>query len=144
MMSAITPIETGDACVRYPARLVRLDDLRPTEAHYRELARALAARIERARVWTTPLWVEENVLLVMDGHHRLAAARRLGLVHLPCVVLGYDNPRLELSTWDPERKICADDIVNAALSGKLLPQKTTRHRLTPAPRPVAIPLSALR
>ncbi|WP_207001543.1 ParB N-terminal domain-containing protein [Trinickia mobilis] len=140
----ISSVDTNDSGANYPTSLIPIDDLLRSEEHCPATATALAARIEQAGTWTTPILVEDTLLFVMDGHHRLAAARQLGLDSLPCVLLAYNDPRLELSAWDPEATVLPDDVVNAALTGNLLPQKTTRHRLSPEPARIVIPLASLR
>ena len=46
-------------------------DLVPHEEHDERRALRLARHIGRVGVWTAPLVVERNSLVVMDGHHRL-------------------------------------------------------------------------
>jgi L-serine kinase (ADP) len=143
-MCAINSIDTSDSGVSYPVCLLPIETLLPTEQHSPESASALAAQIEQAGTWTTPILVDEKLLFVLDGHHRLAAAGQLGLASLPCVLLACDDPRLELSAWDPAAIILIDDVVNAALTGNLFPPKTTRFRLSPAPGHTVFPLTSLR
>lgn len=59
---------------------------RHPEAQIDDLARAI-----REDGWTQPLVVDANHVLVV-GHGRLAAAKKLGLSHVPVVVLPADIP----------------------------------------------------
>jgi hypothetical protein len=118
--------------------------LRPTEEHHAEHARSLTQQIARAGVWTTPVLIERTSKAVMDGHHRLTAAKALGLALVPCIELAYGDPRLLLTSWREDVVVTPEWVIAAALSGQPMPPKTSRHVLTPAPGRIAVPLARLR
>lgn len=111
--------------------LVSTTDLRATEQHFPSWAEELAVSIQDAGVWTTPILVLDDIFAILDGHHRWNAARMLGLPCIPAVIVSYDDPRLTLSSWRVDDPVTRDDVINAALSGQLLPQKTSRHTMDP-------------
>ncbi|MEM4933067.1 MAG: DUF5603 domain-containing protein [Desulfurococcaceae archaeon] len=39
--------------------------------------------------------------MIIDGHHRWAAVKNLGLTKIPSVIVDYFNPSIELKTWYP-------------------------------------------
>jgi hypothetical protein len=71
--------------------ILPVDSLRPQEETDPERTRAVAEAILRAGVWSEPILVEGKTRAVLDGHHRLAAAIRLGLANVP-VRLVDDRP----------------------------------------------------
>ncbi len=92
----------------------------------------LAKQISAAQRWIAPIPVEKNTGIVMDGNHRLQAAKLLGLTHLPCVLIEYDDPRVSVFEWDKEHPYPVDDIFHAVIhSEQVLPYKTTRHVFSP-------------
>lgn len=104
----------------------------------------LAEVIRDAGDWTTPVPVEKESGIVMDGNHRLCAAAMLGLRYLPCVLLDYDDPRVSVTDWQTGEPFCAGHICTRILRDKLLfPYKTTRHRFAPVLPRTEIPLSLL-
>lgn len=106
-------------CLLPPARLT------PTEEVDFERVDALQAQILQAGAWTAPITIEKNALFVMDGHHRLTVAHRLGLATVPVVLLDYDSVRVE--SWRPGENITPAAIFAMARSGRRFPYKTTRH-----------------
>jgi len=126
----------------YRVTLIGIAQLRPTEevdpAHAGRLAEAIAAD---GAVFQ-PILVERSALAILDGHHRFCAARALGLALLPAILIDYDDPRLTLASWS-ERNFSKPDVLRAAQTGELLPRKSTRHILAPAPEPVRIAIRDL-
>lgn len=104
----------------------------------------LAATIREAGDWTTPIPVEKESGIVMDGNHRLRAAAVLGLRYLPCVLLDYRDARVSVTHWQTGEPFCVRDICRRILRDNLLfPYKTTRHRFAPVLPRTEIPLSLL-
>ncbi|MDD3267048.1 MAG: ParB N-terminal domain-containing protein [Burkholderiales bacterium] len=72
--------------------------LKPTEGFDPQRASELMLSIKNRNKWTTPIMVEKNHLVIMDGHHRHQVAQMLNLKMIPCILLSYDNPLLKLSS----------------------------------------------
>ncbi|WP_075635601.1 ParB N-terminal domain-containing protein [Rhizobium rhizosphaerae] len=83
------------------------------------------ADVRQSGRWRVPICVHRDEKFVMDGHHRLETAKRLGLRFIPAVLLDYSQ--VELSSWRDGETVTPADIFNMARSGKLFPCKTTRH-----------------
>ena len=105
--------------------LVRTDKLFPHEEFNIKAARLLMRRMKRDGVWRKPICIERENLVVMDGHHRLAAAKYMKLKYVPCQFYDYDD--VELTTRREEYEITPESIIERALSGNLYPYKTTKH-----------------
>lgn len=107
--------------------------------------RELALRIARAGVWTAPLPVDDATGIVMDGNHRLRAARLLGLRYLPCVPLSYQDPRVTVTHWTSGERFDVDHIFRSILAERgVLPYKTTRHLFAPVLPSTMVELDLLR
>lgn len=106
--------------------------------------RRLAATIHEAGKWTTPIPVEKDTGIVMDGNHRLKAAAMLGLHYLPCVLLDYSDSRVSVTHWETDAPFCVKSIgARILLDGLPFPYKTTRHKFAPVLPLTEIPLSIL-
>lgn len=75
--------------------------------------------------WTVPIAIDTESLLIMDGHHRRAAAIKLKLARVPCLLLSYDN--ISVDFMRPDQKASPEDIIARGKKGDLFPAKTTRH-----------------
>lgn len=105
--------------------LLSPDQLIPTEEIDCVSAIALEQRILRMGKWTTAVAVHVDAYFVMDGHHRLTVAKRLGLRALPVVLLDYDD--VEVTAWRDGESVTAEDVCRMAREGGRFPPKTTRH-----------------
>ncbi|NIF66596.1 hypothetical protein F3J11_28600 [Burkholderia sp. Cy-647] len=99
--------------------------LLPHERHDPDHAAALADSMRDGGIWRVPLVAERASLVVMDGHHRLAAALALGLARVPVLLLAYREVPVEATRAG--YAVTPEAIVARALAGDLYPVKTTRH-----------------
>jgi len=103
--------------------------LRPTEAVFEDKLSSFESELRLLGFWSRPLVVEARSQLVLDGNHRLAAARRLGLRAVPVVKVDFADPGVTLSAWRPAEQFTGDDLGAAAAQGQLLPPHSLRLRL---------------
>jgi len=116
-----------------------------SEAVDEAAVRRLAAKIAGEGVWSTPIPVDADTGIVMDGNHRTRAARQLGLSHVPCVLLSYRDPRVRVTDWQTGEPFCIETIFRSVLmQRRTLPYKTTRHVFAPALPETEIRLALLR
>lgn len=108
-----------------------------------EKVRQLAVTIRLQGHWLVPVPIESRTGLVMDGNHRLQAARLLGLRRLPCVPLGYDDRRVAVRCWRSNVPFDVKRVMAIATQRELLPFKTTRHRFDPPLPQSDIPIALL-
>jgi len=126
-----------------PVGLLGLQALRPHERHDEAAAQRLAARIAACGLWTTPIAVEPSLHVILDGHHRWHAAKLLALSHVPAVIVAYDDPGVTLDSWRAGETISARRVLDSAVSGTLLPVRTTRHAFAPEIGLIDLPLAVL-
>ncbi len=102
---------------------------------------ALVEEIRTRGVFDDPIWVARGSDVILNGHHRVAALRRLGAVRVPAWVFDYHDGPIHLDRWRPGPPLAKEEVVRRAHAGRLYPPKTTRHRLTtqlpPRPTPLA-------
>jgi len=120
-MSSTTTQKFRDIALLSPA------GLRPHEDHDRAHAESLVQAISSRGVWTTPIIVDRHTGIILDGHHRFVAAKKLGLELIPAIVVDYPDPEISVSSWRPDVEIKHSDVLRAGRSGRLLPRKTSRH-----------------
>ena len=73
--------------------------LRPHEDVVEGRVRDLADRILLDWFIRYPILVDSKTLVVLDGRHRLAAAKLLGLRFIPAILVDYDGDRVSVSSW---------------------------------------------
>ncbi|MGQ6014403.1 transcriptional regulator [Serratia sp. IR-2025] len=106
--------------------------IRPSEEVNMEHVIALTEEIARCQKWITPVPIEKNTGIIMDGNHRYRVANNLGLTYLPCILLDYTDVRVRVHDWNNGEPFSPlkirEHIVN---QGKIFPYKTTRHFFSP-------------
>ncbi|MGI0072058.1 MAG: ParB N-terminal domain-containing protein [Thermoplasmata archaeon] len=107
--------------------LVPLDALRAHERVVPRKVTRLVAELRRSGVFVDPIWVARGTDVILNGHHRVAALRRLGAERVPAWVVDYDSDVVSLDRWTPGPPIPKAEVVRRARSGALFPPRTTRH-----------------
>ena len=127
-------------------QLIPVEVLKPHEQVIEKKVDQLERMTIRWDAYTKPLLVDGATGTILDGHHRYEIARRLDLQCLPCVVVEYlDDDSITLLLWpnSDRESISKDDVIQAGLSGDLMPPKTSRHLLSDDLPPISVPLSRL-
>lgn len=111
--------------MKIDTELVVVSSLKPHEEHDPENVRVVLHSMLRSGLWSHPVLVERDNYVILDGHHRIAAAQQIGLILVPAIIADYEDVVLQARSEDLD--LTKNDVLNAALSGKLFPVKTTRH-----------------
>jgi L-serine kinase (ADP) len=109
--------------------LVPLSELKAHEQIEESNVLDLVALLRRTKVLADPIWVARDSLVILNGHHRVEALRRVGAERVPAWVLDYESDLVHLERWHPGPPISKSEVVRRAREGRLFPPKTTRHRL---------------
>jgi len=126
--------------------LVAIDRLRP---HERTQPRLLAQVLDDLRTTgfvRRALLVEAEHLVILDGHHRYEALRRLGCTRAPVYLVDYEDDGIGLTTW-PEatvKSVTKAEVIDRGVRGDPFPPKTTRHLVRFELQGVRVPLDELR
>lgn len=108
-------------------RLVRISDLLEHEEIDPRKVDQLVEEIRRTNVVADPIWVAAGSGIILNGHHRVAALRRLGAEKVPAWILEYRSPDVRLERWGEGPPIAKAEVERRAATGELFPPKTTRH-----------------
>ncbi len=101
--------------------------LRPHECVDPGLVKEIAGDIRSCGLIRKPIVVDRETLIIIDGHHRVDALKRLGCKRAPCLLVRYRSPNIMVLSWRGGEHLSKDLVLNAGLRGELLPPKTTRH-----------------
>lgn len=109
--------------------LVKLEELHEHEetdpAHLKELTKQIAAD----KILKHPIVVDEKTNIILDGEHRYNALKSLGCKRIPAIYVDYNSPNILVQTWGNNCNISKKDVMEAALSGRRFPPKTTCHMI---------------
>ncbi|MEM1552425.1 MAG: ParB N-terminal domain-containing protein, partial [Candidatus Bathyarchaeia archaeon] len=109
--------------------LIKLEELHEHEetdpAHLKELTRQIAAD----KILKHPIVVDEKTNTILDGEHRFNTLKSLGCKRIPVIYVDYSSPNIVVQTWRNDYNLTKRDVIEAALSGKRFPPKTTCHMI---------------
>ncbi len=130
--------ESGSRLELVPLESLRIHE-QVIEEHVKELMEDIASR----GVLIRPILVDAKTMIILDGHHRVEALRRLGKKLVPAILVDYDSDCVTVSSWRDDWVVTKDLVRKAGLSGKPLPPKTSRHRVCFEIPDVNVPISKL-
>lgn len=108
-------------------KLVPIERLRSHERIIEEHVKELVEQLLRDGELFYPVLIDKSTMIILDGHHRVEALRRLGARYVPAILIDYSSDVVEVDTWRDGWRVCKEDVIRAGLSGELLPPKTSRH-----------------
>jgi len=118
-----------------------------------EYLEELKSTIEYDGILRKPIAADGSTNIIIDGHHRLEALKRLGYSKIPVYFIDYRCPRVRIESWRKSNPPTKDMVIESALAGKKFPPKTTRHMVQASPvwvhishiqKEIDIPLSELK
>jgi len=124
-------------------KLIKIEKLKPIENFGKNRVKWLKKKILSEGFWTKPICIEKNYMLVLDGMHRLEVAKQIGLKVIPCELFNYD----EVEVWSLRPTTCIvtrKEVIHRALSGKIYPYKTAKHKFPKEIELCKIPLEDLK
>lgn len=125
-----------------------LIDITTLRAHERVNKRRVARvqkRLQKDHVVYRPILVDRDSLVILDGHHRVAALHAMGCKRVPAYLIRYGgtNVRVYLRRTSLLMGFIKRGVVEMAMQHRVFPSKTTRHVLAKKPHMQAVPLAAL-
>jgi len=109
--------------------LVELEQLHPHEEVDPDHLRELIQQIALDGVLKYAIVADRKTKVILDGEHRYTVLKSLGCRRIPVVYVDYDSPSIIVQAWKENCRLTKRDVVEAALSGKRLPPKASRHMI---------------
>lgn len=108
---------------------VLISVLKPHEAVDGEKVTILASEFAQGVVLRNPIIVARESMVILDGHHRVAAYVKRGEKMISAVLVDYfsNDVQVSLRRGDIECRLIKESVLQRAQSGNVFPVKTTRH-----------------
>jgi len=126
-------------------RFVPIGKLKCHEAVSKKRVSELIEDIKFHGLLINPVVVSKQSYVVLDGHHRVAALKRIGACKVPVFFVDYfsNNVKVYLRRKNLLITLLKEAVINRALQGKMFPMKTTRHWIKDRKRNIRIKFEAL-
>jgi cysteine synthase/O-phosphoserine sulfhydrylase/cystathionine beta-synthase len=109
--------------------LIELERLREHEEVDPKHLKRLTRQIATDKILKHPIVADEKTNTILDGEHRLNALKNLGCKRIPVIYVNYNSPNIMVQTWRNNYNLTKRDVIEAAVSGKRFPPKTTCHMI---------------
>lgn len=114
--------------MRKKIKILQISLLKSHEAIDFEKLNTFIGKLKKDGCIRNPVIVDNKHFIIIDGHYRTAALKKLGAKKIPTVLVDYKNDNIKVYL---RRKlfmqIVKDAVVDHALNNNVFPEKTTRH-----------------
>ncbi|BBH54266.1 ParB N-terminal domain-containing protein [Fluviispira sanaruensis] len=106
---------------------IEVEKLIPHENFDYDAIILLISKISKDGFWRSPVVIDKKTQIIMDGHHRVEVAKRMGVKNIPCYLMNYGEKYIDVLNWHTNEKFDVNSIFETVRVGKKFPVKTTRH-----------------
>jgi len=127
--------------------LMELDRLKSHEETREPRLREVLEELRYDGVLEYPVTVDRRTHVILDGHHRVNALKRLGYRTVPVRTIDYlycEDVQVEQRQNCPIGELTKHNVVEMGQSKETFPYKSTRHVYSNHIEPVNVPLKSLR
>lgn len=134
------------------AIIVEINSLKEHERINEKYCERLKNIIKKDGIIKKAITVDNNTRIVLDGHHRLNALKKLGCKMIPAILVDYNSSEIQVLSWNG-KGIDKNMVITAGLTTKKFPPKTSKHivivngkprHITFIEKRVNVPLSDLK
>ena len=124
--------------------LVPINALRQHEQILNENLMRVQRDLVRDGMVKDPIIVDQRTMVILDGHHRYNALKRMGYKYVPVYLVDYSSDHIAVTAWRTGEHVTKAEVMRAGLTGNLMPAKTSRHVVPDRPHGVNVPLAVLK
>lgn len=125
-------------------KIIPIEELKPHEQTIPENLKRLENKIRENGYLINPIIVDQDSLVILDGHHRAKVLKLLGYKKVPAFLVDYSDKGIKVFQRRPEIPITKEIIIKKALAGEVFPCKTSKHQIPKRPMRLNIPLEKLK
>jgi len=90
-----------------------------------------------------PIIVDKKTKIILDGHHRYNSIKQLGYNKILAYFVDYASPKIRVVSRR-EKKVTKKNVIEAGLSNKKMPYKSSKHLIPNRPRNICVNLEKLK
>ena len=124
-------------------KLVKLELLSPIEGHSKIRVENMKNKMIALGLWISPICIEAEHWLILDGHHRFNVAKQLGYKYVPSELFYYKDRGLTVWSLRKEYNVNKELVIRKALNRDIYPYKTAKHKFPYHVDKCMLPLSEL-
>jgi L-serine kinase (ADP) len=109
--------------------LIDLEELKEHEEIRPDYLEELKNEILSDGILKMPIAVDKKTYIILDGHHRLHALKKIGCKRIPVILFDYQAPEIEVHPHREGETVTKEMIIRTALAGRRMPPKTSKHMI---------------
>ena len=109
--------------------LIDIEELKEHEEIRPDYLEELKNEILSDGILKMPIAVDEKTYIILDGHHRLHALKKIGCKRIPVILFDYQSPEIEVLPHREGESVNKEMIIQTALAGRRMPPKTSKHMI---------------
>ncbi len=74
-----------------------------------------------------PIAVDTAAFIILDGHHRLHALKKIGCKRIPVILFDFHSSEIEVLPQREGETVTKEMIIETALAGRRMLPKTSKH-----------------
>ena len=106
---------------------IKIEELKEHEEIRPDYLEELKNQIVSDGILKMPIAVDKKTYVILDGHHRLQALRKIGCSKIPVILVDYHSPNIKVLAQREGEMVTKDLVIQAALAGRRMPPKTSKH-----------------
>ena len=125
--------------------LIDIKKLKSHEETNKKHLQGLIIKIKQDGFLKNPVVVEDINFIILDGHHRVAALKQMGVDKIPAFLVDYKSNKIRVTLRRKEFVIndIKQTVINYCKEGKIFPSKTTHHFIEGRPKDINYKISKL-
>ena len=108
---------------------IELEELKEHEEIRPDYLEELKNEILSDGILKMPIAVDKKTYIILDGHHRLHALKKIGCKRIPVILFDYQSPEIEVLPHRESETVTKEMIIRTALAGRRMPPKTSKHMI---------------
>jgi L-serine kinase (ADP) len=108
---------------------IELEELKEHEEIRPDYLEELKNEILSDGILKMPIAVDKKTYIILDGHHRLHALKKIGCNRIPVILFDYQSPEIKVLPHREGETVTKEMIIQTALAGRRMPPKTSKHMI---------------
>jgi len=109
--------------------LIDLEELKEHEEIRPEYLEELKNEILSDGILKMPIAVDRKTYIILDGHHRLHALKKIGCKRIPVIFFEYQSPEIKVLPHREGETVTKEMVIETALTGRRMCPKTSKHMI---------------
>ena len=108
---------------------IELEELKEHEEIRPDYLEELKNEILSDGILKMPIAVDRKTHIILDGHHRLHALKKIGCKRIPVILFDYQSAEIEVCPHREGETVTKEMIIQTVLKGRKMPPKTSKHMI---------------